>query len=410
MSAHPPSTSPSGLSSEAELILSVTRCCAEPEKRERIRTVLRQSIDWEFVLNLASQHRLLPPLYLSLKDAANESVPPPVQAILKSEYDHNAIHNLLLAQELIRIQQLLRINNIPVIAYKGVTLAVRLYGSLASRHVWDIDLLVKKKHIVLIKSLLIENGYRPAKQMTDEEEQKFLEKYCEYHFERVDGKANLDLHWEVIPDGLSSIYNSNHIWECTQEIKIAGESTLTIRPEELLIYLCVHGDKHGWWRLKWLCDIALLISHHPNLDWNRVMSLSRNLKEENIVGFGLYLALVLLNAPLPSDVTSRLKVNSQYKLFMGLVVGRMFREGFGLPGFSEWKRYIDYFAENKQDSSCGTAPHSVKFGSYLRAVIQPEWSDQCAFTLPSWLAFLHYFLRPLRLFRTHKQRLLWRLR
>lgn len=406
-SCHPPLL----LAPEADLLLTILSQSTKEEKQNRVKQLLDRNLDWAFIIALASHHRLFPSLFLHLKDDASESIPSTIRSTLKYEYDQNTIHNMILAQELINLQQLLASRHIPFIIYKGLPIAAGIYGSLSSRHVWDIDLLVQKEHIPLIKSLLISNGYQPERYMAGKEEKKLLQDDCEYNFERVDKRVHLEIHWQIIPDNFSGGYCSKHLWECTEEVIIANKKFFTVKPEELLILLCVHGgDKHQWWRLKWLCDIAQLVIRHPNLDWDKVIWRAHAMMKVNSVTFGLYLAETLLNTPIPPEALRGIKKNSQYTSNLGLVVGRMFRPGFGLPGFSEWKQYINHFTVKGTGSSNARSLPKSNIRNYLRAVLHPEWSDLHAYALPDWLTFLHYVLRPLRLFRIHRQRLLWRLR
>src|SRR3712207_8653927 len=38
-----------------------------------------------------------------------------------------------------------------------------------------------------------------------------------------------------------------------------------------LLILCVHGTKHIWGRLSWICDVAELLRTQPDMDWEYVL-------------------------------------------------------------------------------------------------------------------------------------------
>jgi hypothetical protein len=68
----------------------------------------------------------------------------------------------------------------------------------------------------------------------------------------------LDLHWRAVDNSL--LAPGRFRMDALQEVAIAQQRTLpTLPTEELLLYLCVHGATHAWFRLKWLADVAALL-------------------------------------------------------------------------------------------------------------------------------------------------------
>ena len=56
------------------------------------------------------------------------------------------------------------------------------------------------------------------------------------------------------------------------------------------LMLCMHGSKHVWSRLIWICDVAQLLISSPDLDWKEVI------EEANQSGLWRSLALGVLLA------------------------------------------------------------------------------------------------------------------
>jgi hypothetical protein len=79
--------------------------------------------------------------------------------------------------------------------------------------------------------------------------------------------------------------------------------------------LCVHGSKHAWEQLKWVCDVAEVIRSHPNLDWERIFSNALNWRCLRLVYMGLSLAHLVLDAPLPEAVVARFSADSDVQMF-----------------------------------------------------------------------------------------------
>ena len=69
-----------------------------------------------------------------------------------------------------------------------------------------------------------------------------------------------------------------------------------------MLVLSMHGSKHWWQQLGWICDIAQLVRSRPDLDWKRVI------READKAGCmkGLLLALELVKnvvgGSLPGDI------------------------------------------------------------------------------------------------------------
>src|SRR5262249_55407472 len=57
----------------------------------------------------------------------------------------------------------------------------------------------------------------------------------------------------------------------------AGRSVSTLAADELFSYLCVHGASSLWFRLKWITDLAALLSACPATEIERLYSRSQEL-------------------------------------------------------------------------------------------------------------------------------------
>ena len=67
--------------------------------------------------------------------------------------------------------------------------------------------------------------------------------------------------------------------------------------EGTLLHLLLHGIKHAWHSLHWLCDVAELVRRHPALDWNSVLAWSDHPGRRRLVDVGLSLASELWTRP-----------------------------------------------------------------------------------------------------------------
>ncbi len=85
---------------------------------------------------------------------------------------------------------------------------------------------------------------------------------------------------------------------------VRGTEMKTLSADDLLFSLCVHGSRHLWERLGWICDIAELITRHE-INWPALLQRAAATDSERMFLLGLHLAHKLLDAPLPSSVQQR---------------------------------------------------------------------------------------------------------
>ena len=149
------------LSAEDTLLLLCLRKVPDSDKRESIEAVIGKGIDWKRLIETSLRHALLPVLHRTLEILRIEEIPVEIKAQLKDYFRKNALRNLVLTGELLKLINLFEMEGIPCIPYKGSTLAVLLYGDLSLRQFDDIDILVHKENVLKAKEILVAYGYRP---------------------------------------------------------------------------------------------------------------------------------------------------------------------------------------------------------------------------------------------------------
>ncbi len=118
----------------------------------------------------------------------------------------------------------------------------------------------------------------------------------------------VELHWGFIDWPLAFSLDLLPLWERLVSVCLLGRTVRSLSPEDLLIFLCLHGTKprHRWRRLNWICDVAWLIRAHPGLNWGQVLAEARRLGSERRLLLGLCLAEELLDAEVPKQVRQRM--------------------------------------------------------------------------------------------------------
>ncbi len=328
---------PKKMSPEVELLLCCARTSMDSEINERVRALLREYIDWEYLIEISSLHGMKPLLYWHLKNISTDFVPKTIAKDLKDHYLNTTKINEFLASELIKVLNLFKDHEIPALTFKGPILAASVYGNLSLRQFGDIDVLIHKRNVPKAKDLLISEGFESYKniQLTGAEEASFLQATEELDLlgrksddDIEDIPCWVDLHWAV--KGAAEYYlplDVDDFWGNLEEVPLAGTTAQGFSAEDTLITLCIHGTKTLWtlfWKpLSLICDIAELVRVHPEIDLGRVIEHAGRLGCERIVALGLFLANDILGASLPKEVLQRVQADPVVRYFATLVKRHM---------------------------------------------------------------------------------------
>ena len=379
---------------EHELVVCCSRTQVSEQKIARIKTLLENGIDWDYLYCFARRHSVLSLLYLQLSTIAPASVPPEELSRLKDYYQKNAGRNLYLTNELGRILQDFESAGIEAIPYKGPALAVFAYGKLDLRRFVDLDIMVRKADVLRAKELLIAQGYRCGTAWTRAQQSLLLRSQHNLTLSREQGRMIVELHWEVAPDLFASSFQAEQLWDRLEPINLNNFAVRSLSAEDLFLSLCVHGSKHLWTRLAWICDIAEILKTRRDLDWTALCAQARFTGTGRMMFLGLYLANCLFDAPLPVELKSRVLSDKTITSLAQEVAVALFSGtepvlptlrqsfGFNIRLRESWRLRV----------------------RYCRFLFSPTDGDLGAVNLPGSLTFAYYIMRPFRLLRADRER------
>jgi len=351
-------------------------------------------LDWEYLVQMADRHCLIPLLYVHLSDAASLSVPQPVMSELRSAYHENTRSNLFLTGELIKVLECFEASGIQAIPFKGPTLALRAGGDIGLRQFGDLDVLVHKQDVPRVRELLISRGFKPTPELTRGQQAALLRFDCAYNFDNGRG-VMLDVHWNFVEQHFSVDVDADGLWDRLEPITIGDKRFMTLSSEDLLLILCLHGFTHLWERLGWICDIAGLMDFRNDFDWQSVLQNADRLGLRRILLLGLLLADDLLDAPVPAAIRQATEADAVVKRLAHQIQQQLFEERRARRGFFRGAILNLKMRERERD----------RFRSCLRLMLTPRSYDWMSLSLPEWLFFLYYPLRPLRLAAKYGARL-----
>lgn len=280
---------------------------------------LVDSLNWSVLLERAGEHRLFPLLYWHWTKSLQLSFPAAVAPQLDDRFRANAARSLLLAQELAEVVERLGEGGIPAVPFKGPALAESLYGNAALRECVDLDILIRGRDVANAIQTLVSAGYADGKQLTAAQQTAYVGTQYEYPLLSPAGVL-VELQWRIVPRYFSLHLDEEQYWSRIQPLTVRGREMNSLSPEDLLLFLCVHGGKHGWQKLIWLADVAELVVSHP-LDWEYVLDQARRAGALRMLLLGVFLANRLLGTPIFTEAEHRLARDPMVERIAEVLVG-----------------------------------------------------------------------------------------
>jgi hypothetical protein len=381
------------LSPEYELLLACARSRMDERHALVIQKLSRSELDWESLLALGRRHSVFPLLYRQLSAAAPQAVPAEALHRLKALYQGNAARNMFLMGELERVLHSLAADGVTAIPYKGPLLAIAGYGDLSLRRFVDLDVIVRRDDVERAIATLTDLGYRAEPAVSPSQQAFLIRTQHDLAFKRDEGRLIVELHWEVAPELFAKGMAAENLWERAKSRPAGARSeVLTLAPEDVLLALCVHGSKHLWERLAWVCDIAEWLAAHPGLQWPEVLARAERTGQQRMLFVGLHLAADLLDAPLPEAVATAIDADPAIVRLAEQAKQVIFGDPPRPPGMISSLRF-NLLARRSWAAR----------RNYLRHLLTPTDADVRAFRVPPALQFLYYLTRPFRLLTKREQ-------
>lgn len=377
------------VNNERKALLLCSRAHLAQDQIDVLQDLSTFQVDWPFVYDWSIRHRVLPLVYRNLRKYCADSVPQEILDQGKQIYRNNGARNLMMTGYLVRVLSLLKDHDILAMPFKGPALSIYLYNDSSLRSFGDIDVLISQKHLGDAIKVLATQGFLPVFSLNEQQLLKLSHTENEYPLMHTASGITLDLQWEITGGYFLSQMTFEDLSGKQQFIKIGGTETSVFSDEDLLFYLCVHGNQHTWKQLDHVCCVAELINKNQNLDWDAVFQSATRYRGLRMLAIGLLLAQDLFKITIPEQFSVRLREDPQaVELAQQISLNLFSSTQFSSDSVSH--RFMRYHL-----LSMDRPLLAIRYA--LRLLFIPTRYDWQCYPLPARLSFLHYLIRPFRL-------------
>lgn len=374
-------------------VLLVAACCRWPLSEAAlaaIRTAASGPIDWPLFMRVVRRHRVVGLVHHAL-GAAHIDVPADIALDLAKRAENIARQAMRLAGETLRLQRLFDAERIPTVVLKGAAVAQLAYGTLGLKQAFDIDLLVPSDRARDAFRMLEKDGYRlrdPASELDDAQWRGVMRFGSEVLAVDRARDLTVELRWRAAENMM--LFKGVDLFAHTIGVALSeGSSLRTFDDNNQFAYLCVHGARHGWYRLKWLADLNALLASKDDATIERLFAHAQSIGSGLCAGLALLLCNELLALKLPQSLHGQLQKDWRLRLAARLALNLMIGSQPDMEAKDRPRQLLAF--------SLTVLPFLL--GSGLRYFIRQAWiisvslEDVIKYPMPSWLYALYPILR-----------------
>ena len=367
---------------ESQLVFAAVSI--DRSKDNRIYEILEGALDWSKVLQIAIRNGVFPLVYQRMMALTETQIPMEDITRWKSFIQINTQSNLRLTWKLVECIKILMNNGIKCVVLKGPVYALQAYGNLALRHFSDLDILIHPANYSKANEILENSGYTPTLKLDTRQKKYYIRSNNHYSYS-LQGDI-FEVHWDIAPPGSILLFTPEKLWPNLISIKILDQEIYALSPEDTILYICLHGAKHGWNQLKWIVDLAYLSRSLSEDGWHTLLEHAKQKGLFRQVCLGLSLAIDLVDAELPAQIRDQLRVNRVAQALVAKVKRSLFKLSSTPSPVDDYKFYL---------RSLERLPDRLHY--LFSLIFIPEEADWLMVSLPETIYFMYYIIRPTRL-------------
>jgi hypothetical protein len=353
-----------------------------------------ESLDWDEIVALVLHHGLIGQFLGMMGKSGGEGIPQGPKARLKSFRAKQMIRALGQVAELSRLGKLLAREGIPCTPLKGVALSQAIYGDPCVRSSLDLDILVLPEYIERTENILVQEGYRHTLRfhsMSERQKRYIIETLHHHDYVNDERGIHVELHWR------SFLWQERQVaslWSASIPLTWDDVPLRQLSREDTILFLADHGARHGWHRLQWLSDLAMLLDGLPAETWISLYERALCFDLQRIIRQTAQLLEIFYGIKPPQRLREEAAADAVLQKLTPLVVSQLLSPCAAIAGnaqrFAGFRRMIQL----KQ----------LKTATPLSAVLREVLISHADFNelpLPDSLFWLYLPLRPYFWFRRH---------
>jgi hypothetical protein len=196
----------------------------------------------------------------------------------------------------------------PAAVLKGPYMVEYVYEDPAARKMSDTDLLVPRGALAGVERTLLEMGYGPEAAWRPSLAWSLAVSPSLLPLEKA-GATIVSVHWNIEDPRSPFPIDVDALWERTRPVRLAGEPTRILAPEDFLLHLCLHAAyRHGFETpMRCYYDLALMIRHwEGRTDWDVLAERAREWRCARLAFVALDVARRLFGARIPAEPLTRM--------------------------------------------------------------------------------------------------------
>jgi len=231
---------------------------------------LEEPRDWAAATARAEAEELAPALAEALRVRGWRDVPAKSRLRLERSFTRAIARHVLMTRDLGLVLDALAGAGIEAMPLKGAVLAETLYPHPATRTFTDLDVLVRPDALRQTDDVLRSLGWRRTEGEHSWDFDVAFDGETTYD---SPGRATVDVHWRLL-NAARYPWNrraTGDAWHRAQPVSVAGRTSLTLAPADLIVYLAAHlAVQHAGVGLRWHLDLARLVDR-GGFEWPEIV-------------------------------------------------------------------------------------------------------------------------------------------
>jgi len=260
--------------------------------------------DWPLFLALTRRHRVVS---LATARLPADSAPASTMDGLRVTWHQRNSLGLRQVAEAAQLMKRLQADGVACLLLKGPGLSERAYGQPLLRDGRDIDILIAPAQLPRAEAtlraagLVMEHPFPRSPRVW----RRLHLRYSHEFLLKTPSGILVELKTRLSPTASLLPMTAKSMLARHELRSVAGKPLAVPGEGDLLLYLCSHGARHCWFRLKWLADVSALLSEGGEEACRQLLAKAEALGAEVPVLEAMSLCHHWLTCPIPADLLAQ---------------------------------------------------------------------------------------------------------